>query len=134
MRLSPSVSLWAIALFVATLAGGCGQRVSSEPQKPAVQAKTTAQATTTPSAKQPEAAAADTTKGLAELSADDRIAAEKQRVCPVSDELLGEHGKPYKATVKGQTVFLCCSACEKQLQADPDKYLAKLKTEKPKQP
>jgi hypothetical protein len=45
---------------------------------------------------------------LAELSASDRAAAEKQRVCPVSGDVLGATGKPYKVTVKGQTVFLCC--------------------------
>jgi hypothetical protein len=34
-------------------------------------------------------------------------------------------------TVKGQTVFLCCPACEKELLKSPDKYLAKIKTGKP---
>ena len=62
-----------------------------------------------------------------------RIAlAKKQKTCPVSDELLGEHGKPVKISVKGQTVFLCCSGCEPAIKKDPDKYLAKLKAKQAK--
>jgi Cu(I)/Ag(I) efflux system membrane fusion protein len=63
---------------------------------------------------------------LAELSPEDRAAAEKQGVCLVSGEKLGSMGTPYKTTVKGQTVFLCCDGCEEKLQKEPDKYLAKL--------
>jgi Cu(I)/Ag(I) efflux system membrane fusion protein len=64
--------------------------------------------------------------GLAELSAEDRALAEKQRICPVSGDLLGSMGKPYKVTVKGRTVFLCCDGCEPDIKKDPDKFLAKL--------
>lgn len=67
--------------------------------------------------------------GLAELSAEDRELAKKQRVCPVSGEVLGAMGKPIKTTVKGKTVFLCCQGCEQQLKENPDKYLSKLKTQ-----
>ena len=66
-------------------------------------------------------------EGLKELSAEDRAAAEKQRVCPVSGELLGSMGKPYKITVEGRTVFLCCSGCEEEFRKDPEKYFAKMK-------
>ena len=66
-------------------------------------------------------------KAMAELPAEDRAAAEKQKVCPVSGEPLGAMGKPYKTTVKGQTVFLCCDGCEDELKKNPEKYLAKLK-------
>ncbi|MCY2995825.1 MAG: hypothetical protein NTY19_49450 [Planctomycetota bacterium] len=67
-----------------------------------------------------------TQEALAALSEADRAAAEKQRVCPVTDKPLGTMGKPYKVQVKGQTVFLCCDGCEEELQKDPDKYLTKL--------
>ena len=67
-------------------------------------------------------------EAMSALSPEDRAAAEKQRVCLVSDEPLGSMGKPYKVTVKGRTVFLCCAMCEEDLQKDPDKFLAKLKS------
>ena len=72
-------------------------------------------------------ASTDVSSGLAELSVEDRELAKKQRVCPVSGELLGAMGKPFKTTVKGKTVFLCCEGCEHDLKENPDKYLAKLK-------
>jgi len=68
----------------------------------------------------------DVAEALAMLSESDRAAAEKQKICPVSGELLGSMGKPCKVTVKGQDVFLCCQACEGAITEDPDKYLAKL--------
>ena len=66
-------------------------------------------------------------EALAELSAADRAAAEKQKICPVSGELLGLMGTPRKVTVNGREVFVCCRSCEKTIKKDPDKYLAKLK-------
>jgi len=63
---------------------------------------------------------------LSQLSADDRALAEKQKVCPVSGQPLGSMGKPYKVTVNGQEVFLCCQGCEGEIKRDPEKYLAKL--------
>lgn len=46
--------------------------------------------------------------------------------CVVSDEKLGEMGKPYVTKIKGREVQLCCKSCEKDLKKDPDKYLKKL--------
>jgi len=78
---------------------------------------------------QTDAAPADASKGLAELPDADRAAAEKQRVCPVSGDVLSSVGKPYKVTVKGRTVFLCCPDCKEAITKNPDKYLAKLKAD-----
>jgi YHS domain-containing protein len=64
---------------------------------------------------------------LAKLSPADRELAEKQKVCPVSGEPLGAMGTPYKVTVEGQDVMLCCSGCEAKIKANPTEYLAKLK-------
>lgn len=63
---------------------------------------------------------------LSQLSADDRALAEKQKVCPVSGEPLGAMGKPYKVTVQGKEVFLCCQGCEAAIKESPEKYLAKI--------
>ena len=64
---------------------------------------------------------------MAKLAPEDRALAEKQKICPVTGEMLGSQGKPIKVTVKGQIVFLCCPGCEEPLKKDPDKYLEKLK-------
>jgi hypothetical protein len=69
---------------------------------------------------------ADVTEAMAALSDADRAAAMAQKVCPVSDEPLGVMGTPIKVTVKSRDVFLCCDGCREKLEANPDKYLAKL--------
>lgn len=65
-------------------------------------------------------------KALAELSPEDRTVAEKQRICPVTDEALGSMGEPCKVHVKGRAVLLCCRGCVTRLMNDPDRYLARL--------
>ena len=69
---------------------------------------------------------AEITKAMAELSAEDRALALKQKVCPVSGEALGTMGAPLKMDVKGHAVFLCCEGCKDKLLASPDEYLAKI--------
>ncbi len=69
----------------------------------------------------------DIAANLAKLSDEDRAAAEKQKVCPVSDEALGSMGAPVKIELAdGRSAFICCAGCEQQLRDEPDKYLAKL--------
>jgi hypothetical protein len=106
------LSTLALALFAVLVLGliGCGQEAAPHDAGP----------------KDQPAAGADDTSGLAELSEADRKLAEKQKSCPVTDELLGSMGKPYKMTVKGRVVFLCCEGCKGKVEADPDKYLKKL--------
>jgi Cu(I)/Ag(I) efflux system membrane fusion protein len=63
--------------------------------------------------------------GLKKLSAKDRRLAQAQRFCPIDQNiLLGEMGKPYKVTLKGRTVFLCCESCEDRAREDPEATLA----------
>jgi len=66
-------------------------------------------------------------KNLAKLSPEDAASAEKQHMCPVSDEMLGTMGLPIKVKVKDQDVWVCCEHCVDTIKEDPDKYLAKLK-------
>jgi hypothetical protein len=80
-----------------------------------------------PDPKAQSAEDAEVAEALAQLSAEDRTAAEEQKVCPVTDERLGSMGKPFKVTVEGQDVFLCCKGCEETIKADPQTYLSKLK-------
>ena len=46
--------------------------------------------------------------------------------CPVSDEKLGDMGKPYVFDYKGQEVKLCCKSCKKDFDKDPAKYMKKI--------
>jgi hypothetical protein len=50
----------------------------------------------------------------------------RQRVCPVSGELLGKMGEPIKLEVEGREVWICCAGCEDALRKDPERYFAKL--------
>jgi hypothetical protein len=115
-----------VVLSIVAFVVGCSQEAPAkkEPAKPAATTPAKPEATKTSAATEKKA---DALPGLAELSPADRTLAEKQKICPVSDELLGEHGKPIKITVKGEVVFLCCAACEDPIKKDPDKFLAKLK-------
>ncbi|GAB6165897.1 hypothetical protein JCM19992_18970 [Thermostilla marina] len=47
----------------------------------------------------------------ARQAAVDRLKIAVQAVCPVSGQKLGAHGKPVKAQVGGETIFLCCKGC-----------------------
>ena len=47
--------------------------------------------------------------------------------CVVSDEKLGEHGKPVKASHEGTDVWLCCKDCLKDFNKDPGKYTKMVK-------
>jgi hypothetical protein len=63
-------------------------------------------------------------KKLPESDADQAL---KQLQCPVSGENLGSMGVPLKVTAAGQTFFLCCKGCNKDVQDDPAAVVAKLK-------
>jgi YHS domain-containing protein len=51
---------------------------------------------------------------------------DKLTTCPVSGEKLGEMGKPFVFTYKGQEVKLCCPGCKKDFDKDPAQYLKKI--------
>lgn len=55
----------------------------------------------------------------------DAAGIERQRLCPVMDEPLGSMGVPWKVTVKGQDVFVCCKGCIGKVQRNPELYLSK---------
>ena len=67
---------------------------------------------------------AEIEEALAHLSTTDRVLAETQKICPVSEDPLGSMGKPIKLTVQGQDVFICCQGYEEPLREEPEKYLA----------
>jgi len=59
------------------------------------------------------------------------FAAEKAKAypldkCIVSDEKLGEMGKPYVFTHEGREIKLCCKSCLKDFKKEPAKYIKKI--------
>jgi hypothetical protein len=53
--------------------------------------------------------------------------------CVVSDDKLGEHGKPVKVTAPdGTDVYLCCKDCKKDFDKDPAKFAKMVKAAKGK--
>jgi len=65
------------------------------------------------------------------LRADDKNKADKAKPypltkCIVTDEKLGEHGKPYVFTHEGQEIKMCCKDCLKDFKKDPAQYLKKI--------
>jgi hypothetical protein len=98
-------------VFAAALAAGC-----TETAPPAAQADLAAKI---------EAA-------LDQLSPEDRVLADAQRLCPETGEPLGSMGVPVKVMVKGQPVFVCCKGCDKGVLADPDATLRKVEELKAK--
>lgn len=68
-------------------------------------------------------------EALAKLSPEDAAAVEKQKICPVSNELLGSMGTPLQVDAQGTAVWICCEGCRKPVETDPAKFVAKIKTE-----
>ena len=60
------------------------------------------------------------------LSVEDRLVAERQKLCPVTNKPLGSMGTPARVVVSGRVVFLCCDGCEDSLKKEPAKYIARL--------
>jgi uncharacterized protein (TIGR03000 family) len=70
---------------------------------------------------------------LAKLNPEERKSAEAQRFCAVQEGIrLGSMGVPVKVTLKGQDVFLCCEACMKKAQSNPDQTLERVQKLKAK--
>lgn len=46
--------------------------------------------------------------------------------CVVSDEKLGEMGKPFVMEYKGQEIKLCCKSCKKDFDKNPEKFIKKM--------
>ena len=62
----------------------------------------------------------------AEEKKDEKAKPYKLETCAVSDEKLGEMGKPYVFTHEGRELKLCCKSCLKDFKKDPAKYVKKV--------
>ena len=73
------------------------------------------------------AAAFITTTAFAKDGASGVPKAYPLKTCVVSDEKLGEHGKPVKVTSEGTDVWLCCKSCVKDFNKEPAKFVKMVK-------
>jgi YHS domain-containing protein len=72
---------------------------------------------------------ADPAKHLKKLDAaiiEQQLASYPLDTCPISGEKLGAMGEPVNLVVGNRLVRLCCSGCERSVNADPGKTIAKL--------
>lgn len=141
MRQSFVVAWFAAAMAGGLLALGCGGEAEAPkpatPVSPAAGAPAGADpATDAAPAEEPvgEAPAAETgadvdvldpeiEKNLANLSAEDRAAVLKQRVCPVTKEPLGSMGAPIKIEgPDGHALFICCEGCKEKTESNFAEY------------
>ena len=104
--------------MIATSLLGCSQQAAPNKAASNMAAAEAAQA----EAKE----AAEIAAAIAELPEAERPVAAAQKICPVGGGALGTMGMPYKVTVKGRDVYLCCEGCKGAIEKDPDQYLAKL--------
>jgi hypothetical protein len=71
---------------------------------------------------------ADLRANLSQLGPEDQQRAEQQKYCPMMEGVrLGEMGRPYKVTVQGDSIFVCCKKCVLAAQNEPDRALAKIR-------
>lgn len=49
------------------------------------------------------------------------------KTCIVTDSKLGSMGDPITKVYNGQEVKFCCAPCIKKFEANPEKYLTKIK-------
>jgi hypothetical protein len=106
------------------LVAGCGKTASTPPADTA--------GTSTPAADGAEEVD-EVTAAINELPEAERTVALAQKYCPVAamseppmDNLLGGMGKPFKVTLEGKDVFLCCEHCKELAEKDPAATLAKV--------
>jgi YHS domain-containing protein len=53
---------------------------------------------------------------IEKLAEKDRKLALAQRLCPITGEKLGSMGKPYKMSIRGRTLYLCCEGCQEEVK------------------
>ena len=62
---------------------------------------------------------------VAALTAADQAGVVRQKICPVKDTPLGDHGNPIKLMVGSNPLYVCCTGCIRKVQQNPQAYLAK---------
>ena len=67
--------------------------------------------------------------GVSKVTRADEAFIAAQKKCPVMDEPLDAMGGPYKVNAAGKAIYICCPGCAKKIAAEPQKWLAVLKSQ-----
>lgn len=67
-------------------------------------------------------------EAIASLPEAEQKLVKAQRICPVTNMMLGSMGTPKKIDVDGKGIYICCMGCKKRLLDEPEKYLAILES------
>ncbi len=105
---------------------GCIKKIQAEPAKYLTMvygAENTATASAVP------AGTEEVREGIFKVTSADAPFIAAQKKCPVMDEPLDAMGGPYKVNAAGQAIYICCPGCAKKIAAEPQKYLAILKSQ-----
>ncbi len=103
---------------------GCIKKVQAEPEKYlAMVYKTTSPASVVATSTE------QVRPGVFKVSDADKPFIAAQKKCPVMDEPLDAMGGPYKVNADGKAIYICCPGCAKKIAAEPQKYLAVLKSQ-----
>ena len=66
------------------------------------------------------------TVAVTKLTQTDQAGIARQKICPVMDTPLGDHGAPIKLLVGNQPLYVCCKGCIKKVQSNPEEYLRRV--------
>ncbi|MEP3834982.1 MAG: hypothetical protein ABJM67_24760, partial [Rhodopirellula bahusiensis] len=103
---------------------GCIKKVQSEPEKYLAMVYKTASPASVVATKTEQVR-----PGVFKVSDADKPFITAQKKCPVMDEPLDAMGGPYKVNADGKAIYICCPGCAKKIAAEPQKYLAVLKSQ-----
>lgn len=112
---------------------GCAKKIAAEPQK--YLDLLTQQGVQPPVLKSQENLAVvpigdeQVRPGVYKVTEADALFVKAQQRCPVMDEPLDAMGGPYKVNADGKAIYICCPGCAKKIAAEPQKYLATLRSQ-----
>jgi YHS domain-containing protein len=107
---------------------GCIKKIQAEPAKYLAMVYGSEQPTT-PAASTVPAGTEEVREGIFKVDAADAPFIAAQKKCPVMDEPLDAMGGPYKVNAAGKAIYICCPGCAKKIAAEPQKWLAVLKSQ-----
>lgn len=107
---------------------GCIKKIQAEPAKYLAMVYGKSEASTATTSAVPPGTE-QVREGIFKVVAADAPFIAAQKKCPVMDEPLDAMGGPYKVNAAGKAIYICCPGCAKKIAAEPQKWLAVLKSQ-----